>query len=261
MPAALGTESRWRFLVHALRGSLTGRRPHTASLLCLSLSRMQQLSCAESNVLQAARKSDSRHGGDLREPSRIHAEHHGGGEMSRDVWEQWQRAGFVPAPAATLNSKHGSKTRDAAPTSHPTSKDVDVTERDQGASDVSKPSLNSKVIAESPGGLVPHMDTSSTVTERGSCGVWDVAYDKSAAEETVRKLGLHWHRQEVESVKHAAADGSGDRTSGPGTTVNGGIPGHNGSQELASSALNNSCAHTACSAKVTIFKYCMQRLH
>ncbi len=247
--------------MHALRGSLTGRRPHTASLLCLSLSRMQQLSCAESNVLQAARKSDSRHGGDLREPSRIHAEHHGGGEMSRDVWEQWQRAGFVPAPAATLNSKHGSKTRDAAPTSHPTSKDVDVTERDQGASDVSKPSLNSKVIAESPGGLVPHMDTSSTVTERGSCGVWDVAYDKSAAEETVRKLGLHWHRQEVESVKHAAADGSGDRTSGPGTTVNGGIPGHNGSQELASSALNNSCAHTACSAKVTIFKYCMQRLH
>ncbi|BDA51434.1 probable DNA polymerase lambda at C-terminar half [Coccomyxa sp. Obi] len=121
---------------------------------------------------------------------------------AQSAWDQWQKIGFVPV-------------------SEQSNADMACT----GGSD--------------PGssGDLAH-GVPEPVAERGSCRVWDVPFDKAAAEETVKILANHWHRQENK--------GHASRQSAP----------HSSSKQedesmgvSASSALNSVCTHTACSAK------------
>lgn len=182
------------------------------------------------------------------------------GEASDSAWDQWQSVGFVPAHTAggrertNGNPVHASNGANMPCT--PASKAVDQGGRDQGAASASQQELlsgSANNILEAHCESAMHMESPSSGIERGSCGVWNVSYDEGAAQQTVKKLGLKWHRQELRghSVEQGAAHRSKEQVVKHETSTGNGDAGCTDRQNIDCSSVDSICAHTACSAKVT----------
>ena len=183
-----------------------------------------------------------------------------GGEQSDSVWDQWQRIGFVAAHAASghresSNGNPGNASKASIAPCIALSIVADLGGRDTGAASACRHEVisSSADVTLETRGAVLHTESPFSGVERGSCGVWNVSYDEGAAQRTVKKLALSWHRQDFRGhrIEQGAAGSSGERVAEPGTSAGSGSAGHTDSQKLSCPNVNSSCAHTACAAKVT----------
>lgn len=169
------------------------------------------------------------------------------------AWDEWQKGGFLPVDMAD-QQKHV--------TTMPEPGCAPVSCSGAGADHLLAPGHDRRRRQATEGGQ--HASNSSTqfatdveTPAAGTCGLWDQPYDDLAAQETVRKLSLHWHRQGLSqrNVKRGAGSSSTARTAAfdEARSSQEMQHGHVPMPTLCSSI--STCLHLACSAKVMLLRH------